>query len=317
MSLNRLLDEYEASLAPPPVTKAFLGAFIDGTFQTTVPTDPSLTYIRYLDGTPTKVKHRNRVNLDSGNQNIPLEIGMERGFLSILNLDEGQSGAVYQSNPNIGNGFSIHALPSKVTPVETDEFPEADSQDNYSHKRVTLENLRYFTNGFLFSPSALITIDDDATETSLLDGVVSLPGVLLGFSGTVVVVTELWGVISTAAIPGNLEIRAYLESDVIADTGAIALTALLTDTAWRIVLYAVPIYSAFPTGGMRAWGFLEIFDTLTGSKYPMNSGISAVGSSDLSDGANVDVTAQFDSAVVGNTLYVTGGRLQTPPETTF
>jgi hypothetical protein len=107
MAFERVLTEYEASIQRPAPIPAYLGAFVEGAFRTTVLTDPSLTYARYLDDTPTVVKHRNRINLDTSDENIPISLYYDEfGNLAILDIDPDQAGSILQADP--GQGVPTH-----------------------------------------------------------------------------------------------------------------------------------------------------------------------------------------------------------------
>lgn len=132
MVLNRLLDDYEASITPDKPTQALLGAFINGVFQKRVATNPALAYVRDLNNQSTTVKHRNMVDLDDPDQNVPISLFYDAfGALAILDLEPNQSGATQQRNPNAGNSFSITALTEVTSPTPgTTYFPVSTVDGN-------------------------------------------------------------------------------------------------------------------------------------------------------------------------------------------
>lgn len=107
MAYNRALETYEKSIQPDKPFAAYLGAFIDGSFQARVPTNPALAYVRHLDDTPATAKHGGKVNLDldftdPDNQTIPIALYYdEYDALAIYDLDPDQSGATQQRVPGV------------------------------------------------------------------------------------------------------------------------------------------------------------------------------------------------------------------------
>lgn len=210
----------------------------------------------------------------------------------------------------------INALTDKPLPVLSDIVLGEDSQNSYSKIKLLLDNIKTLFLGFSFViVDPVTTITNTTTETSLQStgDPIPLSGLSLIFAGPTVVKTEAWGVMSTAAVAGNVEVRAYLESTIVADTGAVALPSGATDVSWYLLLFAAPVLSSFPAGGFRTWGKLIL--TLAGVDqiYPLNSGVSVLGSTDLSDGANFDVTLQYDTADPANVWNVVGFKCSFPP----
>lgn len=110
MALNRALSDYEASIRPDKPFTALLGGFVNGSFQFVVATNPTLAYVRHLDGVQTTAKHRNRVDLtldptDPDNQDNPIALYYdEYGDLAIWGLDPDQGGALLENDPTKGAG---------------------------------------------------------------------------------------------------------------------------------------------------------------------------------------------------------------------
>lgn len=110
------LSDYHASLHAPDPIPATLGAFVDGAFTTRVATDPSLTYVRYLDETPTTAKHRNRINLDTTDEDIPISLYYDEfDQLAILDFEPTQAGAILEGDP--GAGVPTHQHPDLVEAI--------------------------------------------------------------------------------------------------------------------------------------------------------------------------------------------------------
>lgn len=125
---QRAIDKYSDSIQRQKPIPAYLGAFVNGAFTTAVANDPSLTYVRYLDSTPTTAKHRNKINLDTDNENIPISLFYdEHEQLAILDIDPAQAGAVIAVNPNTGVPAHGHAAPAiTFTPTTPGDWTDPD-----------------------------------------------------------------------------------------------------------------------------------------------------------------------------------------------
>lgn len=100
-TLTQAVADYTDSITPGRPEKGFLGAFVDGSFQTTVSTDPSLAWVRNERNQTTTAKHHGRVNLATTEENLPLDLYYdESGDFAILGYDRDQGGAVLQTYPS-------------------------------------------------------------------------------------------------------------------------------------------------------------------------------------------------------------------------
>lgn len=98
-TLDQAIAEYADSIILPPPQKGFLGTFVDGSFQTRVTTDPSLTWVRDERNQTTTAKHHGQINLDTGDNNIPIELYRDENGDLACRLDREQAGAIEEAYP--------------------------------------------------------------------------------------------------------------------------------------------------------------------------------------------------------------------------
>lgn len=109
-TLEQALSDYGKAITSDKPFPAILGAYIAGSFQIIVPTDPAKAYVRHLDNTPTTAYHHNRVDLFkdptlAANQNISIALYYDEfDHLAIWGLAPPEAGANLQTDPNTGAG---------------------------------------------------------------------------------------------------------------------------------------------------------------------------------------------------------------------
>jgi hypothetical protein len=290
-TLSGILDAYEASIKPDKPIPALQGAFIAGAYQTTVASDPSLVYVRMLDNTVTRAKHRNRLNLTDPNQNIPIALYYdEYDQLSVWGIEPNQAGAVLQGSPVAGaGGVKSVVAGSGITVDNTDPVNPIVSAGAAA-------------SGVLF----VMDIIDFVVTNTVADS--SLFGAGVGdrniAAGTYVVgdmmEIVISGIMSSDAIaPGNFSFHVGFSGNYAVDSGSVAIPLGLTDASFTLRCWF------FPTdvgGSGLFYGSGDLFIS-TGAGLAtyiplLNVGITA----DTTAGLLVEAAIQYDTADPDNSI---------------
>ena len=115
-TLDQAVNEFTEANTPEKPKDGFLGAFVAGSFQTTVTTDPSLTWMRDESNQTTTAKHHGRVNLAITDNNVPIQYYHdENGDLAIYGTSRDQGGAVYEGDSGFAVAPHTHAASDIVS----------------------------------------------------------------------------------------------------------------------------------------------------------------------------------------------------------
>lgn len=156
--------------------------------------------------------------------------------------------------------------------------------------------------GLIFASTATATVANTTTEGSLIGGgvgVQTLPANTLTVGKSVRL--QARGLLSTAAVPGNLTIAFKLGSTTVVTTGAFAVTGALTDLLWELDVL-LTCRTVGGTGTVFAQGMFRYLTAALGNLQ--GSELVATGTTTIDTTASqlVDSTADWATADASNSI---------------
>lgn len=299
-TFEQALSDYGKAITPDKPFPAYLGAFIAGTFQIVVPTNPALAYVRHLDNTSTTAYHHNRVDLYkdptlAANQNISIALYYdEYDHLAIWGLAPPEAGANLQTDPNTGAGA--------VKAVIAGTGVTVDSTD--PTRPIVAASGGGAGNRDLFVQTATQTVANTTSETTLFGagiGTLTLPANWFVIGREIEI--YLSGLIITKTLlPGNITITFKLGGSAICLSALYPITADLDGVGWEasIRCACVSLSSGTSYNFSPSQGKLLLANNDMTSIQLLINGISAI--LDISGTLAIDVTWTWDTADANNLI---------------
>jgi hypothetical protein len=201
-------------------------------------------------------------------------------------------------------GGGVYVGPGKTAPIYsngTDMVPGGGQAD-------TVASL--LAAGVIFVATATATVANTTTEGTLIGsgvGNLTLPALSLTPGKSVRLMAK--GLLSTAAVPGNLTIAFKLGITGIVTTGAFAVTAALTDLLWEVEVL-MTCRSAGASGTVFAQGVFRYFAAALGNIQGAEMVATTTTTIDTTATQVIDATADWATADAGNSIRGTNALVE-------